>query len=55
MSENLKQQRTPKEQYPTIRKKKKEIGNNFIQQQDNCSIYIAKTVKEWLCQVEIIT
>ena len=31
------------------------MENDFILQQDNCSIYIAKIVKEWMCQTGITT
>lgn len=33
----------------------KEMGSNFILQQDNCSIHVAKSVKNWMCEANITT
>ena len=37
---------------PRIRR---EMGNNFILQQDNCSIHVSKPMKEWIAEVNMTT
>ena len=37
---------------PRIRR---EIGNDFILQQDNCSIHVSKPMKEWMAKVNMTT
>ena len=31
------------------------MGNDFIQQQDNCSIHVSKLMKEWMAKVNMTT
>ena len=37
---------------PRIRR---EIGNDFVLQKDNCSIHVSKLMKEWMAKVNMTT
>ena len=37
---------------PRIRR---EMGNDFVLQQDNCSIHVSKLMKEWMAKVNMTT
>ena len=36
-------------------KERREMGNDFVLQQDNCSIRVSKLMKEWMAKVNMTT